>query len=122
MESFQTFNQNFAGELGRVYHFLGISTTVAAEKLFDLHQRHSVQVGRVMLAAMGKYAEERRTGRLPDTCVVSYAFDGGRVAACPRSPIVNSCMTTSLGLMARKKSASWHFLNTGFSVRIVKYA
>src|SRR5207249_4764584 len=37
------------------------------------------QVGSVMLAAMRAYAEQRRTGVLPDTCVVNYAFDSGSV-------------------------------------------
>jgi len=75
------FHQKFAGELGRVYGYLGMNAQLGAEKMFDLHHRHSVQVGKVMLAAMKSLAEDRRTGVLPDTCVANYAFDAGKASA-----------------------------------------
>lgn len=78
MRSSAEFHQKFSGELGRVYHYLGIPAEHAAERLFDLHRRHAAQVGQVMLTAMRDYAELRRTCQLPDTCVVNYAFDAGR--------------------------------------------
>lgn len=78
MDAVADFHQKFSGELARVYPYLGISPSQGAEKLFDLHHRHAVQVGKVMLTAMKEAANERRTGQLPDTCVVNYAFDAGR--------------------------------------------
>jgi hypothetical protein len=74
----EEFHQKFAGELGRVYPYLALPPALGAEKLFDLHHRHAVQIGKVMLAAMHETVEQRRTGQLADTCVVSYAFDAGR--------------------------------------------
>lgn len=77
MTTHREFHDVFSGELSRVYPYLGISASVGAEKLFDLHHRHAKQVGRVMHLAMKENLEERRVGRLADTCVANYAFDGG---------------------------------------------
>lgn len=77
------FHHKFAGELGRVYPYLGMAPSLGADKLFDLHHRHAEQVGKVMLAAMTEYAEQRRTGQLADTCVANYAFDAAFAAGRP---------------------------------------
>lgn len=80
MASVEEFHESFAGELSRVYPYLDMPAQIAAEKLFDLHNRHAVQVGKVMLDQMVVHADTRRRGLLPDTCVLSYAFDAGRTA------------------------------------------
>jgi len=85
MTSADEFHQKYAGELGRVFPYLGMAASLGVERLFDLHHRHAKQVGKVMLNAMHEYAELRRTGRLPDTCVVNYAFDSGRTTSSPNA-------------------------------------
>lgn len=78
MTQVEEFHQRFSGELARVYPYLGMPPSLGAEKLFDLHHRHAVQVGKVMVAEMQALADQRRTGQLADTSVVNYAFDAGR--------------------------------------------
>lgn len=80
MTTVDEFHQKFPGELARVYPYMGMTAAQAAEKLFDLHHRHAVQVGKVMSAEMKHLIEQRRTGQLADTCVVNYAFDPGKKA------------------------------------------
>lgn len=80
MNSTEEFNQQFAGEMGRIYPHIDLPSDVAAAKLFDLHHRHARQVGAVMASQMALHADERRRGRLADTCMLNYAFDAGRPA------------------------------------------
>jgi hypothetical protein len=77
MPSPSDFHTKYAGELGRIYKLMGKNSATTAANLYDLHRRHAEQVGRVMKQAMIEYTEERRTRRLPDDCLVSYAFGPG---------------------------------------------
>lgn len=89
MTSVAEFHQAFAGELGRIYPYLGLPAKTAAEKLFDLHHRHAEQVGQVMLGQMviPANADARRRGTLSDTCMLNYAFSVGRpTAKTPKEP------------------------------------
>src|SRR5262249_5089498 len=78
MTELEEFYQEFAGEISQVTRFLGLSNKLGAEKLYDLHSRHSKEVGRVMKTAMEEALELRRTGLLEESCVVNYAFDSGQ--------------------------------------------
>ncbi len=89
MNSVLLFHQAYAGELGRVYPYLGMSPTLGAEKLFDLHLRHAKQVAVVMASEMKNHVEARRTGVLADTSVVNYAFDAEQVSLPRRSEEVS---------------------------------
>lgn len=104
MQSVAEFHQKFSGELARVYPYLKMPPSVGAEKLFDLHHRHAEQVGKVMLGAMQQYAELRRTGQMPDTCVVNYAFDAGITAAA--RPVVVAETRQSKEAAADERSAA----------------
>jgi hypothetical protein len=81
MTSVIEFTTRYAGELSRVYPYLNMSTTVAAERLFDLHLRHAEQTGATMVQQISAHAEDHWLGRLGETSALAYAFDtdnGGR--------------------------------------------
>jgi hypothetical protein len=61
------------GEIGRVIRQVGLPSTVAAERIHDLHRRHGCEVGRVLTDAIGKYAQQLWEGVLPATCTVVVA-------------------------------------------------
>jgi hypothetical protein len=90
MTSVDQFHQEYAGELGRIYPYIDLPSNEAAAKLFEMHQNHARQVGAVMTAQMSLHSEERRLGLLPDTCMLTFAFDAGRpprsVAQPPAAP------------------------------------
>lgn len=69
------FHQKFAGELARVYSYLGMAPRLGAEKMFDLHYRHAVQVGKAMEFQMKEHISEWRKEQLADTCLLNYVCD-----------------------------------------------
>ncbi len=70
--------QSYAGELARVTPYLGLRSSEAVGKLFDLHHRHAVQVGEVMRQQMACHLDARRRGHLDSTCMLNYAFDASQ--------------------------------------------
>lgn len=78
MRTAAEFNRHFAGELSRVYRYLELDPAEAAAQLFDLHQRHARQVGEALNNAMRNQVEARRKGQLAETCLLAYAYDGGK--------------------------------------------
>ena len=68
------FDKRFAGELSRVYPYLNMPTSVAAEKLFDLHLRHAQQVGAVLVEQVQANFADHWEGRLNSTCALAYVL------------------------------------------------
>lgn len=80
MTSSDEFNTAFAGELARVYPYLGTTNEDAAARLFDLHHRHATQVGKVVTGQIREHADAWRRGRLPQTCALAFACARGSPA------------------------------------------
>lgn len=84
MTAVAQFTRRYAGELSRVYPYVNMPTTVAAERLFDLHLRHAEQVSAAVVRQIGVHAEDYWRGRMCDTCALAYAFGLAKPAKAAR--------------------------------------
>jgi hypothetical protein len=62
------------GEVGRILrHLRPLSSNQVAERIVQLHRRHSSEVARVMDAAISAHAADIREEKLPKTCAIILA-------------------------------------------------
>lgn len=62
------------GEVGRILrHLRPLSSNEVAERIVQLHRRHSSEVARVMDAAIAEHASDIREEKLPKTCAIILA-------------------------------------------------
>jgi 7-cyano-7-deazaguanine synthase in queuosine biosynthesis len=91
MMAVQEFNAKYAGELARVYPYLGLATHVAGEQLFELHHRHALQVGEAIIGQIEEHGRDHWRGNLGRNSALAYAFaldradDRSNDAACTKS-------------------------------------
>jgi len=74
MGAVREFTGQYAGELSRVYPYLNMPTTEAAERLFELHLRHAEQVTDAVCTQSASHMQEHWRGLLPATSALAYAF------------------------------------------------
>jgi len=63
------------GEVGRVVRHLNGSADVSAMQIYDLYQRHSKQVVKVVDEGIAAHASEIRSRLLPDSCLLRLVCD-----------------------------------------------
>jgi 7-cyano-7-deazaguanine synthase in queuosine biosynthesis len=80
MTNLDEFTRRYAGELSRVYPYLNMPPSIAAERLFELHRRHAQQAGAAMVSQMSTFAGAHWQGLLSDDSALAYAFATGKNA------------------------------------------
>jgi hypothetical protein len=73
------------GELTRIYDHVGLATSRAAEKLYELHYRHGKQVGTVLTSQIEVHADAIRKHEISPKSLLAIAVgqDRARVKAHP---------------------------------------
>lgn len=95
------------GEVGRVLrHIPGLSADEVAERIGELHRRHSREVTRVLDEAIGVYATEIRERRLPLTCAIMLAVSGSHPEGTQPESSDNQTPSRSNGDSRRTKKPS----------------
>jgi hypothetical protein len=77
------------GEVGRVVKHLDVSADVAALKIYELSQRHSKQVVKVVDEGIAAHASAIRNRELPDSCLLRLVCDTATPPSAPPAPVVS---------------------------------
>lgn len=99
------------GEVGRVLNHLDGSPDTSALKIFELYQRHSKQVGKVIDDAIVKNASAIRNRELPDSCLLRLVCDSAvQISGTAPSSAVVPPQEPQLAMKNfafRKKGQAW---------------
>ncbi len=99
------------GEVGRVVRHLNGSADVAAMQIYDLYQRHSKQVVKVVDDGIAAHASAIRNRELPDSCLLRLVCDTAiplSMVSPTAAPAMPSAPPLALNDYAfRKKGQAW---------------
>jgi len=103
------------GEVGRVVRHLNGSADVTAMQIYDLYQRHSKQVVKVVDEGIAAHASEIRSRLLPDSCLLRLVCDTA-IPLSTTSPTSAPSQHPTLALsdnVFRKKGQAWVVRHAG---------